>query len=238
MKKKLLLVLVLAISMVLAACGSDSKTEKTNTNQKEETTTESTETAKSEEANETVDGSEDTGEFHEEGFGTMKTVGVGYNDEVGIDGTDAEVKPIQMGSMNLYINGVGIFEVEPEEDAKTLLFNEQDKVKAIVVDMKVENTSEEDMTFQANQAIVVTDTGEQLESEIGLMGEAGGDFLGKVSKEGQTWYLLKNLDEDVKKVTVIFPAPFKTESWEDTGEEKRIEFDILSWEEAQKKDGK
>lgn len=224
----------------MSACGSDANTDKASTNQKEDTTekTDSTETKKPEDAEEQADDIEDTGEVYEEGFGTLKTVGVGYNEEIGIDGTDAEVKPIQMGSMNLYINGVAIADVEPEDDAKTLFFNDQDKVKTVIIDMKVENTSDEDMTFQANQAIIVTDTGEQVESEMGLMGEAGGDFLGKVTKEGQTWWLLKNLDKDVKKITVIFPTPFKTESWEKAGEEKRIEFDILSWEDAKKKDGK
>lgn len=178
----------------------------------------------------------DNGESYEEGFGKLKTVGVGYSDEVGIDGTDSPVKPIDMGPMKLSINGVGIVDVEPDDEAK-FLFNEQDKARVIIIDMKAENTSEEDISFHPNQAIIVTDTGEQIESDMGLTGDAGGDFLGKVTKEGQTWWILKHIDKEIKKITLIVNPPNKTDDWENIGEEKRIEFEILSWEEAKKKDG-
>ena len=93
-------------------------------------------------------------------------------------------------------------------------------MRAVVVDMKAENTSEQDISFHPNQSIIVTDTGEQVESEMFLMGEAGGDFLGKVTKEGQTWWLLKNLDPDIKSLKLIISPPHTTDGYEDQGEEK------------------
>ena len=54
-----------------------------------------------------------TGEYVDPDIGKVKVVGVGYNDEVGIDGTDAPIKPIQMGSMNLYINQLHVLKIEP-----------------------------------------------------------------------------------------------------------------------------
>lgn len=245
--KKIWSGLLLSGILVLSACGGNEEAAKSTeeskvketTNEDESTKTESNEQQEKEEAQAKDDekplSEQDDGETYEEGFGKMKAIGVGYSDEAGIDGTDAPIKPFKMGSVNLYINKVGVVDVEPDEDMKTM-FDDEEKVRAIIVDMKAENTSDEDVTFYPNQSIIVTDTGEQLESEMMFMGDAGGDFLGKVTKEGQTWWLVKNLDKDIKKITLIVSAPYSTDDWEDESEEKRIEFDVLTWEEAKIKD--
>ncbi|MCY8103375.1 hypothetical protein [Bacillus mojavensis] len=181
---------------------------------------------------------EKTGEGDIEGLGHVKDIGVGYNDEVGIDGKDTPIKPVTMGSMKLYINSVDVLEIQPDDDAKSLYFNDQDKVRAIVVDMKAENTYSKDVTFDPNQAVIVTNTGEQLESEMGLMGEVGGDFLGKVKKEGQAWWILKDNSKDISSLKMIISPPSDAKTYDDLGSEKRLDFDILSFEEAKKKDSK
>ena len=178
---------------------------------------------------------EKTGEYVDPDIGKVKVVGVGYNDEVGIDGTDAPLKPVKMGSMNLYISSMHIVDIKPTEASKTF-FDDQDQARAIIVDMKAENTSEQDIIFHPNQSIIVTDTGEQVESDMLMMGEVGGDFLGKVTKEGQTWWLLKNLDKDIKKVKLIISPPQIADTYEEQGKERRLEFDILTWDEAIKRD--
>lgn len=224
--------------MVMVACGND--TTSTNKPEKEKEPAQ-TETASADTEKESEPPAEETSDSEQEadieGLGHIKTVAVGYNDEVGLDGSDSDAKPIEMGSMKLTVNGLAVVDVAPQEDMK-VMFNGQDNVRAIVIDMIAENTAEEDITFNPNQAILVTDTGEQVESEIGMMGDAGGDFLGKVVKEGQSWWLLKDLDKDVKKVTMIISPPFTTSDWSETAKEKRIEFEVLPWEEALKKDGK
>ncbi|MCA1028348.1 DUF4352 domain-containing protein [Cytobacillus kochii] len=241
--KKVLFILV--ISLFLAACGkSEASNEPENKEKNEEDMSQSEWIENQEKDNdkelteeEQEAHFEETGEIIDPEFGIMKTVGVGFSDEVGIDGTDAPIKPIEMGPMKLFIESVAILDVEPNEDMK-FMFDDKDKARAVIVDMKVENTSDDDITFDPNSAIIVTDTGEQVESDLMLMGDAGGDFLGKVTKEGQTWWLLKDLEKDVKELTMIISPPYKTENWEDEGEEKRIKFEVLNWEDAKKKDGK
>lgn len=181
---------------------------------------------------------EETGKGYIEDLGYVETAGIGYSDELGIDGTDAPLKPIEMGPMSLEIEGLAVLDVTPNEDAKELFFDGKEKVRTIVVNMKVENKSEDDITFNPNQAILVTDTGEQIESDMFLMGDAGGDFLGKVKKEDQTWWILKDADADISKITMIISPPYGMEELEDFGDEKRIEFEVVSWEEAQKRDEK
>lgn len=245
--KKALFILLVSV-FILGACGSDEVSNKPKENEKKEEIKDEEnmsqaewmkeqENLKEEELSEEELEAhfEETGEIIDPEFGIMKTIGVGFSDEVGIDGTDAPLKPIEMGPMKLFIDGVAILDVEPNEDMK-MMFNDKDKVKAVVVDMKAENTSDDDITFNPNSAIIVTDTGEQVESEMFLMGDVGGDFLGKVTKEGQTWWLLNNLEKDIKEITMIISPPYKTEDWEDEGEERRIKFEVLSWEDAKKKD--
>ncbi|MCY7768248.1 hypothetical protein [Bacillus inaquosorum] len=169
----------LTLSFSLVACSSESssnndedtsKKATTNTENKENKQNDKKESAKKEE-----DPFED-GEDYFEGLGHVKEIGIGYNEDLGITGIDTPSEPIKLGSMNLYIAGVDILEIKPDDDAKSLYFNDQGKVRAVVLNMKAENTSSKDVTFNPNQAIIVTDTGEQLESQMGLMGDVGGDF--------------------------------------------------------------
>ncbi|MCP1460300.1 hypothetical protein V7728_05040 [Bacillus sp. JHAA] len=179
-----------------------------------------------------------TGEGDIEGLGHVKTIGIGYSDEVGIDGKDTPLKPVKMGDMKLYIESVRVLEITPTEDAKSLYFNDQDKVRSVVMELKAENTSSKDITFHPNQSVIVTNTGEQVETDMGLMGEVGGDFLGKVKKEDQTWWVLKDNSKDIKNIKMIIPAPTDSKTFDELGTEKRIDFNILSFEDAKKKDEK
>lgn len=242
--KKLLIIGLSAF--LLAACSFNKTTteirdlpsEETVSNEDELNQTDglNEEEIQEEEANKTNADTDKTGEFVEEGLGKLKTVGVGYNDEVGIDGTDAPLKPIKMGPMLLTVETVKIYDIETDESGKSNYFNGEDNVRLIWVDMKTENTSKEDISFYPDQAIMVTDTGEQLDSEVLMMQEVGGDFLGKVKKEGVSWWIVKNMDQDIKELTFIVSPPTKAASIEELGKEKRIKFDVLPWEDALKKD--
>ncbi len=245
-------VLLLGLCLVLSACGSgeaSNKKEDSSKEKQEESTDENKSSAErqaewmeQQEKEDDIDktdarkAAEESGEWEEADFGKIKIVGVGYNDEVGIDGTDSPGKPVEMGPMKLFIESLAVLEVEPDEDAKDMFFDGKDKVRSVVIDMKVENTSDNDVEFHPNQAILVTDTGEQVESDMFLMGDVGGDFLGKVKKEDQTWWMLNDSDKDIKSIKMIISPPSTMEDYEDLSEEKRLEFEVLSFEEAKKRD--
>lgn len=241
LKKYLWAILIL----FLAACGSGASTEEKpkepkQTEQAQDNEQQEQNDAEKEESveEEPPEDLEETGEWEDKDFGKVRVVGVGYNDEVGIDGKeDTPGKPIEMGPIKLFIDGLMVLEVEPNEDMKELVFEDQDKVRAIVTNMRAENTSEDDVEFYPNQSIMVTDTGEQVESDMLLMGDIGGEFLGKVKMEDQTWWILKDPDKDIKTVKMIINPPSDANSFDDLSEEKRLEFEVLSFEEAKKKDG-
>lgn len=181
---------------------------------------------------------EESGEWEDADFGKVKAVGFGYNDEVGIDGTESPLKPVKLGPIDLEVSGLMVVDIEPTEDAKTMFFEEQDKVRAVIVDVKSENTSEKDVTFDVNTSLIVTSAGEQLDSDMFLTSDVGGDFLGKVKKEGQIWWITDNMDEEITSVNLIIAPPYSTDEWEDLAEEKRIEFEVLDFDEAQERDQK
>ncbi|MCY8232347.1 hypothetical protein [Priestia endophytica] len=249
MKKLSLFACVTALSLILSACGSnedastnessDKKEETTVADQKDVNNKEDNEkdsAVKEESKEETKEKSED-GWKVKEGLGKAKDYGYGYNDEAGIDGTDTPSKPIAFGPVNLYIENMTVADIKPEESMKAM-FNDLDKVRAVIVTMKAENTSDQDITFDPNQAVLVTDTGEQIESEMIMMGEVGGDFLGKVKKEGQAWWLIKDNTKDIKNIKMVIPSPYETDSLEDIAQEKRLDFEILNPEDAKKRDEK
>lgn len=245
--KKLNLVLLSTV-LLLAACGGESN--ETIPAEQEAPTTVATEEVvedvETDESSEAVDsaeadeeGAEDagpTGDWEEADFGKIKAVGFGYNDELGIDGTDAPLKPLEMGPMLLEIGMLAVVDIQPDEDSKELFFDDKSETRAVIIDMKVENTSEADVTFDPNMAVIVTNTGEQLEPDMFLTDSFGGDFLGKVKKEGQIWWILNDIEQEVTSVKLIISPPYNTDDWEDLGEEKRLEFEVLNYEESMKRD--
>lgn len=248
MKKLLLLVVAACLTFGLAACGSsesagksaqkDQRNAKNDPDHDKSSAERQQEWADKQEEKESKEQSYDekTGEGYMDGLGYVKTLGVGFNDEVGIDGTDSPLKPLKFGSMELTIDHLEIAEIQPDEDNKPL-FGDKDKVKVIVVDMNTENKSDDDIEFYPSNSIMVTDTGEQIEdSEMLFSGEADGEFHGKVKKEGQGWWLLDK-DEDIKNVKMII-SPAYTDDMEDIGNEKRLDFEILPYKDALKKDRK
>lgn len=234
MRKYLWAILVL----FLAACGSSTSTkekpkeEPKQTQDKEDVVEEKP----ADEAPAEVD-EEESGEWEEADFGKVKIVGVGINEEIGMDGTETEGTPIEFGPMKLQLSELAVLEIEPTGDAAELYFEDKEKVKAVLMDMKVENTSEDDITFNPNFSEIVTNTGEQVESDIILSGDPGGDFLGKVTKEGQAWWILKDPDAEITSIKIIINPPYGTDDFEEVGEEKRIEIEVIGFEEAKKKEG-
>ncbi|GIN93376.1 hypothetical protein J22TS1_44270 [Siminovitchia terrae] len=252
MQNAIRLLVLLLVSFTLVACGSSETSNKKEDSSKEKQEKAADENKSSaerqaewmeqQEKEDDVDktdarkAAEESGEWEEADFGKIKIVGVGYNDEVGIDGTDSPGKPVEMGPMKLYIESAGVLEIEPNEEAKDMFFEGRDKVRGIIIDMKAENTSDNDVEFHPNQAILVTDTGEQVESDMYLMGDVGGDFLGKVKKEDQTWWILNDPDKDIKSIKMIINPPSNSDDFEDLSEQKRLEFEVLSFEESKKRD--
>ncbi|WP_078592978.1 hypothetical protein [Evansella clarkii] len=105
-------------------------------------------------------------------------------------------------------------------------FLETDELDYIQVDIQVENTADEDITFYAGQARMSTSTGEQLESDMWLSDHIDGEMMAGTSQSGSFFFVLENSNaEEVESVRLVWSAPHD-EDWEDAGDEVDIEVEF------------
>ena len=103
-------------------------------------------------------------------------------------------------------------------------FLETDAIEYIQIDMEVENTSDETISFYAGQPTITTNTGEQLDADMWLSDHIDGDYIGAVKKSGSLFFILNNSNaEDIEWVRIIIEAPHD-ENWDSVGE--KIDFQV------------
>ena len=88
--------------------------------------------------------------------------------------------------------------------------------------MKAENTSEDTISFYPDQAVMTTNTGEQVESDIFLSDDVGGDFYGKVNKKGNVIFVLESPAEDITDIKLIINAAID-EDWNSLSNNLQVE---------------
>lgn len=204
--KKILFVSLFVL--FLAACGgeaeeSGSEADASETATEETSASESTETM-TEEENENKEASVGDTIKNESGETTL----VSRTDDVGT---------FETGPIVLNIKKVNGASAKFNSETAEILGSEN--VEYIQVDVEVENTSEENVTFYPSQATLTTSTGEQLEPDMLMSEHIDGEFIGAVKKSGTNIYILENSKaEDVESVRLIYSAPVD-ENYEDIGEE-------------------
>ncbi|PIC65376.1 hypothetical protein CSV79_01785 [Sporosarcina sp. P13] len=107
----------------------------------------------------------------------------------------------ESGPMKLNVSAVQLANLEVAEDYKGM-FDEKDKVTVITVQMKAENTIDETMSFYPDQATLTTDTGDQIDASLVLSDSVGGDFFGKVNKEGNAIFLVDTPAEEIGEISL------------------------------------
>lgn len=216
MKLKLL-VWTLILGMLLAGCGNEKAavTKEIDDNKNTEVVVDT----KSKDQKQTYDFSNEMGDF--------KILGVYVNEN-----SSEEDASLDVDFNGFKINVLpSLVEVKLSDDAK--IMNEEyagkDTINAIMLTMQTENTLTDDVDYNGNITLV-TDTGEQLTADSGILSEnpVVQTYHGKVKAEGFDVISL-NTEKLPKNLNLIMNPPDKlTEdayTGEGTmGEEKRIEF--------------
>jgi hypothetical protein len=88
-------------------------------------------------------------------------------------------------------------------------------IKALVMDVKVQNTSSNKLSWYPVQGIYALNTGEQIEDGIMYSENVDGDFLGKAYKSGKIVLQVKksNLDS-IKSLQISVDGAFSTDNWD------------------------
>lgn len=210
--KKSTMILFFSSALIVSGCGSDT------TGISEESDNTSSDTGAVEQLEETID-SEETEEIEadvEEDTevvdedvqedDSMKATNTYTDKELGITG--------EIGPMQYEIQGVQLKIIEPKDEATAELFEVAvgEEVHAFTIQMVGENTSEEDMSFYLDQATAITNTKEQLESDMILSEYIDGEYMGQVRHEGHNVYILKNSTVDeLETIELRIMAPVDSE---------------------------
>ncbi|MGE7945111.1 hypothetical protein ACQKNB_23980 [Lysinibacillus xylanilyticus] len=187
--KKLIFSAAFVLSLGLAGCGDDAAKEEKS----KEETQKSVSTDKTNDSPKKDDVQEDA---------NLKAMNTYTNKELGISG--------QTGPILYNIEAVQLKKITPKTEEAANLFDVAvgKEVDALTISMSGENTSTEDMNFHLGQAVIITNTKEQLEPDMILSEHIEGNYLGKVKHEGYNVYVLKNSKvEDLKNIEIRVSAP-------------------------------
>ena len=203
-KTFLVLCLMFTFIFVLSACSNESNTTSNNESEKQQNEKQSQKDNKTKESKESN---------VEETEGGTKTTFYLKKD------LDFNSKS---GPINLTVNAVQAFNLKLKDQEMKSYFDDKDSVDFIVIKTKVENTSDEDITIFPDQGTITTDTGEQVDAELLLSDDLGGEYYGKVNKEGDISFQVKDASK-IKKITFIVNAAVNAK-FESVGE--KIKLDI------------
>lgn len=224
MKKKLItLMMIGTLSCTAIACGGNGAD-----NTKSDTTVETTdpvedetETSEPEVEEETATSESEntaTGETEEQN-GLRKTP-VYTNKELNHTG--------ETGPMKYSVDALQVSKLTATTDEMAeMLGVEKDKeVTLVVVDITVENTTDDTVYFYVGQATLTSNTKEQVDSDMLLSDYIDGEYLGNVIHSGSLMYILPNSSaDDVTNLTLHISAP-TSENFDTIGDEVKIELDL------------
>ncbi|WP_026825401.1 MULTISPECIES: DUF4352 domain-containing protein [Exiguobacterium] len=204
----------------LIGCGeTDEATTSETTEQTEQTTEE--ETTSSPEGSESSKG-EDTSE------------GIGGSEEFEVEEDEIGVSQIYMKNRNLGIEekiGPIIFQIDKVQTLRLqvssdfrFMFDDKKEVTIVSFNVIVENTSDDTVSFHPNQARLVTNTGEQVDADMIISEDVGGEFLGKVKKEGGVLFHVDSMPKELTEVRFVVEGPYNDQF--NTIAEDRYEYPI------------
>ena len=211
----LLVVLILTLSIALAGCltyepeeqNTDVKTENQNAETKDMSE------GPEEDINETVenDSADNNAEVAENELGKLTVV----NKNESVNMTQ------ESGPFKITVNKVQVATLEVDPDYQDM-FENKDIVTVITLEIKVENKSTETNSIYPDQAIIVTNTKEQVEADLFFSDDVGGDFIGEVIKEGDVIFILDSPAEEITSFKYIIDGPHD-EDFETIGEDITFE---------------
>lgn len=86
-------------------------------------------------------------------------------------------------------------------------FDGAEEVTVVAMNLVVTNTVDETIHFYPNQGTIVTNTGEQVDADLFFSDDVGGDFLGKVKKEGNVLFFVKAKPEELTEIKFVTSGP-------------------------------
>lgn len=178
--------MVLLMAFSLIACGDSSNEEDTSDDAK-------TKKSSAEDVDDSKDDSE--GKTEESEIGKRTTIK-----------SKKDLNHSKTGPFTMIVTDVQISTLEPSEDYKDM-FDGKDKITFVTIATEVENKSEDTNSFYPDQGTITTDTKEQVDADLMLSDEVGGDFIGEVAKKGNVIFFLDSPAEEINNIKYVIEGP-------------------------------
>lgn len=216
MKKFLVLLFALVLSVGLAACGSEGSDSEAGTNNNDNSADEN-ENVEQDDNESKDEGSEnedkaDDGNVQESEIGKMT---ITYKNKELEENAES-------GPITLSVSALQVGELEVAEDYKEI-FDNKDKLTAITMELKAENSSDDTVGIYPDQATITTDAGDQVDADVFLSDQVGGDFIGKVKKEGSVYFFVDTPAEEIGQINLIVDGAHD-EDYESIGDQIKMSF--------------
>ncbi|GAB3808432.1 hypothetical protein [Virgibacillus kimchii] len=213
MKKLFIFMLAAMTVIVLAACGDEADESSEDAT---ETEAVAEETANEEETEETASEEEDHGDSSE-GETTENELGAFtmVNQTMDVDETH------ESGPMELTIHSIQSGNLVVSDEFKDM-FDGKDELTMINVELRAENTSEDNVSWYPDQAVMTTNAGDQVDADLFFSDSVGGEFFGPTNQEGSVLFMLDTPAEEIESVKLIISGPHN-EDFETIGDDLEIE---------------
>ena len=137
-----------------------------------------------------------------------------------------EAGSFESGPMVVHVNEINVLEGKLSEDYQEMLSKDAD-ISYIEISMEVENTSEDRIAFYPGQAIITTNTGEQLTADSYFGEYMAGEFIGQVTQRGSAAFILENSTaDDIQSIRMIISPPTDYENFEPINDAEEIDAEI------------
>lgn len=219
--KKLLLGLT-ASAFVLSACGGEEAPEETTEPETEEVAdSEPEDLAETEEENQEDEDVEETEELEPE----ESEEGESEETELGTLTTHSQILDInetqENGAFNISLINASLADLVVSDEFADWF--ESPEVTMVAMEIEVENTTGDTNSIYPDQGTIVTNTGQQIDADLLMSDEVGGDFLGEVTKSGTVFFFFEEDPAEIGTVRYIIDSGHD-ENFESFGE--AIEFSV------------
>lgn len=219
--RTILLILPLTI---LIGCGETEDADSSNSMEQSEQ--QDVEEKTEEKANDTDTANENENEENTDEMGESEEFEV-QQDEVGTSQIYMKNRNVgiedEIGPIIFKIDKVQTLRLQVSSDYR-FLFDDKEEVTIVSFNVIVENKSDETVNFSPNQARLVTNTGEQVDADIIISEDVGGEFLGKVKKEGGILFHVDSMPDELTEVRFVVEGPYDDQF--NTIAENRYEYKI------------
>lgn len=219
LKKKI--AILTATALFLVACEAEEEQDPNDTTEEiDEVDSEETEGEEEEDVEESVEEAEE--ELTEVDDGEEGKVEESEYGRLTIHSlvTDIE-ETIEDGPFEVTLLNARLAYLEPEEDYVDFFGGEE--MTLITFEIEVENLEDETNSIYPDQGTIVTNTGQQIEADLLLSEDVGGEFLGEVIKIGNVQFFLDEDPEEIESVRYVIGSGHN-EDFENFGED--FEFEV------------